>query len=495
MSAALVVCRAVLAVVFGVAGSSKLADRAGTRAAIIDFGLPTRWARPAAVALPIAELSVVVLVAFSSTGWWGALLAALLLVAFVVAIARLLRRGEAPECHCFGQLRATRIGRATLVRNAVLLVPAGVVLAHGPSDAGPGLAAAFSRDRPGELVLGALVVVMVVVVAWMANVITDLRRQQAELRTSVELVERLFDERAQRRPDAQVAAAGTPRPGLPVGVNAPIATSIGRDGRDGLVAPPDGPLTLLVFATATCGPCRELLLQLDDRERSGVAITVVLPGDHDDNRRLIRDFPSLHLVFAGDQPVAAAFRVNVTPGALLVAGGRIRSRPAYGVAAILELLDHAELAGSAPPSPGSRVGAVPPPHAELDARDGRPVALLYWRDTCPHCAGMVTDLAAWAAADGDPNRPRLVMVTAAEAPLSDDFGAAQIVDASGEMASQLGLPGTPAAVLIGADGTIASDPCIGADDVRLLLGVGRTPRPTPIDLSPKPADAVAEPAS
>ena len=60
MEVALLVARLLLAGVFLVAGVAKLADRAGSRQAIVDFGLPARLATPLGIVLPLAELAVAV---------------------------------------------------------------------------------------------------------------------------------------------------------------------------------------------------------------------------------------------------------------------------------------------------------------------------------------------------------------------------------------------------------------------------------------------------
>jgi uncharacterized membrane protein YphA (DoxX/SURF4 family) len=58
MNGALLAARLLLAVVFGVAGLAKLADRSGSRQAVIDFGVPPSLATPFATLLPMAELAV-----------------------------------------------------------------------------------------------------------------------------------------------------------------------------------------------------------------------------------------------------------------------------------------------------------------------------------------------------------------------------------------------------------------------------------------------------
>ena len=58
MDSFLLIARLLLALVFASAGAAKLADRAGSRQAIVDFGLPTRLASPLGVLLPLCELAV-----------------------------------------------------------------------------------------------------------------------------------------------------------------------------------------------------------------------------------------------------------------------------------------------------------------------------------------------------------------------------------------------------------------------------------------------------
>ena len=54
----LIVGRLLLAAVFAAAGIAKLADRAGARQAVIEFGIPARFAAPLAIGLPVAELAI-----------------------------------------------------------------------------------------------------------------------------------------------------------------------------------------------------------------------------------------------------------------------------------------------------------------------------------------------------------------------------------------------------------------------------------------------------
>ena len=70
MDAALLIARLLVAAVFILAGVAKLADRQGSRQAIIDFGVPSALAAPLGL-LPLAELAVAATLLPASTAWWG----------------------------------------------------------------------------------------------------------------------------------------------------------------------------------------------------------------------------------------------------------------------------------------------------------------------------------------------------------------------------------------------------------------------------------------
>src|SRR5438128_1972335 len=110
MDIVLLAARVLLALVFGMAGVAKLADRAGSRQALRDFGLPGWLAGPLSVVLPLVELGVALALLPAVSAWWGALGALGLLVVFVVGISVSLLRGRRPACHCFGQLHSAPVG-------------------------------------------------------------------------------------------------------------------------------------------------------------------------------------------------------------------------------------------------------------------------------------------------------------------------------------------------------------------------------------------------
>ena len=128
--------RLVLAAVFAVAGTAKLLDAAGSRAALEGFGVPRAAARPAGMVLPAAELAIAAGLLVPASAWWSALAAAGLLAVFMAAIGVSMARGAAPDCHCFGRLHSAPVSWRTQLRNGVLAAAAGVAVLAGRGASG-----------------------------------------------------------------------------------------------------------------------------------------------------------------------------------------------------------------------------------------------------------------------------------------------------------------------------------------------------------------------
>jgi hypothetical protein len=127
--------RLVLAAVFGPAAAAKLADRGGGRRALMNLGVPQRFATIGAVVVPFVELGVAAALLVRPWAEFGAAGALGLLVVFSTVVAVGLGAGRTPDCHCFGRLHSSPIGPATLVRNGVLAAQSLLVLAGGPDAA------------------------------------------------------------------------------------------------------------------------------------------------------------------------------------------------------------------------------------------------------------------------------------------------------------------------------------------------------------------------
>jgi uncharacterized membrane protein YphA (DoxX/SURF4 family) len=136
MDIVLLLARLLLAAVFIVSGLAKLADRPGSRQAMLDFGIPARLATPSAIFLPVVELIVAGALIPITSAWWGAIGALALLLLFTTVMGYHLTRGHTLKCHCFGKISSGSIGWHTLIRNLVLSTVAGTIVGFGRTSAG-----------------------------------------------------------------------------------------------------------------------------------------------------------------------------------------------------------------------------------------------------------------------------------------------------------------------------------------------------------------------
>ena len=107
----------VLGAVFVVAAVSKIVAGGAWVAQARELGAPT----PVATVLPGVELVLGALLVTGIASPVPAILAALLLIAFSVAIGRQLVDGRHPPCACFGTWSQRPLGEGHLVRNAGLI--------------------------------------------------------------------------------------------------------------------------------------------------------------------------------------------------------------------------------------------------------------------------------------------------------------------------------------------------------------------------------------
>ncbi|MEV6068360.1 MauE/DoxX family redox-associated membrane protein [Nocardia sp. NPDC052001] len=314
--------RLALGVVFGLAAVGKFADPAGTRKAVGEFGVPIRWTPLVSRSLPIAETLVVVLLVSPWTGFAGALFGLALLLAFTVAVTRLLRQGKHPSCACFGAASTAPIGRATLLRNAALIALA-LVTAVGVL-AEPGVPGSLPVDHA----------IGMVVTAVFAALFT---RLAGELRA----VRRRLDEQALSTLGAE---------GLPVGAVAPefelLNTAGGRTDLAALLAP--GRSLLLVFVHPGCEMCAALARELprwQARAAATLTIAVVGNGELEPHTAWAREqgLGEIPMLVQRGNEAALRYRVRGTPSGVLIGpDGRMLAAVARGAMAIRDLIVQAK---------------------------------------------------------------------------------------------------------------------------------------------------------
>ncbi len=484
MEIAVPIIRALLVGVFALAGAAKLADLEGSRAAVLGFGVPERLARVTGTLLPIAELTIAGLLLFGGTARAGAVGAFLLLLAFCAGIANAMRRGEAPDCHCFGQIHSEPAGPRTLARNGAL---AGLAAIAAFAGSGPGAGLEDAGSLSGAAVaaiVGALLLAAVVGAAAMA--LLGLLRQNGRLLLRVEALEGALRARGIAIPEVQAPS----EPGLAPGSPAPafeLTDVIGgqRISLESLRAA--GKPVLLFFTDPGCGPCRALLPRIGEWRRAHSGTLTVAAITRGDAERM-RPEASEHgvepvLAEPADRMVSEAYEARATPSAVLVdAQGRIASAVAAGEAAIAALVQRTtapalqveQLRPAAKPGdplPGTNgITDLDGVATELPSvLAGRERVLVFWDPNCGFCRRMVGDLNALER-DEPGAGGSLVLISRGDAQANRDQGirAPILLEASFELGPKVGVRGTPSAIRVSADGRVASEVAVGADAVLAL---------------------------
>lgn len=345
----LLAARLILAAVFLLAGATKVADPAGTRKALRNFGVPGVLAKPGMILLPLAELLTAVLLIPISTMWYGAWAALILLGVFLLAVGLAMALGRKPDCHCFGQLHSSPVGWATLVRNVVLAACAGLLVWGSPRYGGLDPWAWF-MSLSGDAFRIALFVVFVAAAGFLHVVSRARPRKVAEPVAVMDEDEPEAEKAhappppARPQPPVEEAAPNPLGLGLAVGTPAPEfeLPSLAGERRSLESLRARGRDVLLIFSSPFCESCNALAQKLVKwmREMEGLPYIVLISrGKREDNLAKLKDFDTSRVLLQRQAEVSSAYDSISTPTAVLVgADGRIRSGLATGGAAIKTLL-------------------------------------------------------------------------------------------------------------------------------------------------------------
>ena len=361
MAVTIVAARLLLAAIFLLAGSTKLVDPGGSRKALRDFGLPSALARPMVLLLPLLEILVAAALVPNEMAWFGACGALGLLAVFVIGMTVAMVRGRKPDCHCFGQLHSEPVGWQTLVRNVVLALVAGLVVAWGRQYAGPEPWAWIGRLEGIKFRIAVIALCAIgFVFLWTVG---RARPRKAPAGPEAESVEEVAEEEAPHervavsvpRPRPSVvpvtteseAVIGAPGPldiGLPIGTPAPDFELPGITGErrslKSLLA--GGKDLVLIFTSPWCKSCEAVAGNLTrwKYEMSGLPnIVLVSRGTAKENLNKLKGFETSSILLQEKSEVAAAYDCSATPTAVLIgADGLIASQLVSGGLAIRQLL-------------------------------------------------------------------------------------------------------------------------------------------------------------
>ncbi|MCC7023669.1 MAG: redoxin domain-containing protein [Thermomicrobiales bacterium] len=496
--------RVALALVLLVSGVAKLFDLSGSRAALRSFGVPEPLTAPGSVLVPLVEIALAILLVPAATASWGALGALVLFAIYIAGMSYHLARGERFNCHCFGQLTTSEIGASTIVRNVVLGVIAAFVAYQGFSH---GRAGSVTGMGAYEWLALALAIVALAALAAIGWLLVHVLGQNGRLLVRIERIENALD--LEEEEDE-----------TPVGAPAPAFTLSGLSGEtmtlDALRA--EGKPVLLVFSDTACAPCNSLMPDIGtwQRELGGrLRVALISRGSVEENRRKKSEHGLTQVLIQRDREVADAYEVSATPSAIVVqANATIGSRMAVGPDAIRGLVQQTigEPAAPAPePAPAPAPVRRPAPRGlanigkdapvvELNDLDGEPVrltrfaghptAVLFWNPGCGFCQRMLDDLKAWEANPPE-GAPKLLVVSTGDADENRATGLTSpvVLDSGFRVGGYFGANGTPSAVLIDAEGKIASGLAVGGPTVISLL---RNEAPELLDASGATADTLVE---
>ena len=470
MDALLLVVRLILAAVLLLSGALKLVDRDGSRETFEGVGVPDMVARPLVWLLPSVELVVGLLVCVPATARLASAAAVVLLAGYTVVVWRLVRRGGAVACHCFGALSREPVSYRTLVRNLVLLALA-LLGAVGQVD-GYWTSWQWVREAPPATDVALVVSTAALgTTAWLAALALKLMRRNGEL--------------LQAAGDSGILSAAARPPSGPGGNTVALEFDLPDAGGeswtlDRLVKP--GRHLALVSVDPNCGPCRALLPELATwlgRNDGSPLDVVLLSGDA---AATVGECSSngVHVpVLAADRQTLAAYGLSATPAVVVVGPDRrFKAGPAGGRTAVLELLDRLVAMRGVPHGQAGlpdKLPALPVTDAGgrqvlLPAQLRRRTLVVFWRSTCGFCQRMVGDVEAWSALPRDESGIDVLVVAADDDTVRQfSLQVRVLLDRKTSVARALGVMGTPSAVLVNADGRLVSKVASGQGNVAGLI--------------------------
>jgi peroxiredoxin/uncharacterized membrane protein YphA (DoxX/SURF4 family) len=504
MEIVLLVSRLFLALMFGIAGTAKASDLAGTRRALVGFAVPEKLAAPLGYCLPLVEILVAVLLLPEKTAWTASIGALALLSIFAVAIAVNLGRGRAPDCNCFGGIHSKPVTWSVFTRNLLLAGVAAFVVAQGAQRPGPSALTWLMNLKTAEAVS---LSISLIVMGLLISAVAFLRRvlnQQTTLLERIEAMKRVVDE-DYAEPAPLVREDAALADGFPVGAPAPFFSLAAIGGSsvslDDLLE--SGKEVLLIFVSPNCAPCKTLLPLVSTWERDYAdrfTLALLSKGTSQEIQSGIAKYGATHLLLQGEGTVADDYQAKWTPAAVFVSPyGKIASRIAYGDEAIRALVTASVASGTrlgvasgaTPDEPAPEIAegsslrvGDPAPHFSISDLQGDTVAtldffgrdtlLLFWDPACPFCQAMAEDLKKWEM-NPPKTAPRLVFVASGDPDQIDaeskNFKSLFLHDREFEVPRLFGTSATPSAVMIDRDGHIASAVAIGLPSALALAGV------------------------
>lgn len=147
--------------------------------------------------------------------------------------------------------------------------------------------------------------------------------------------------------------------------------------------------------------------------------------------------------------------------------------------------------GSGQPAPDVSLPDLSGKTVSLNDFKGSPTMVLFWNPGCGFCRKMTDEIKAWEASP-PAGAPKLLIVSTGTVEANQALGLASptVLDEGFKTGRAFGASGTPSAVLIDAQGRIASAVSVGSPNVMAMARGEQAPPPAPAQPS-APAPAVA----
>lgn len=474
--------------VFALAGVAKLLDLEGSEKAVKGFGIPDNLAKTAAFVLPVGEILIALMLLARTTAWIGAILALLLLLLFIGGMIFQIAKGNAPDCHCFGQIHSEPVGKSSLIRNIGFAILALFLVGQGRDNQGLGLSQ-FSDNMLQAVFLLGILVLLAVAVFYLKKIF----EQQVQIQRRIEVLELVSRDGSQ----VEREGAGSPAESLPIGAPFPefeLADTDGKRVRFSDYRKTAKPI-LFMFVSPDCGPCNALYPEVKEwREASDDKFQIVLVSSGSISANAEKFSNETGVLLQEKRELAEQVKARWTPTAIYVnANGRIASHPAAGDTAIRELVEKLQtedLENEHTVFPNANDDGVPLkigeklPEFSLQDLKGTPVTrdsfigkeslIVFFSPTCPYCVGMVDELKEWDKTKGSDD-PELVVFSDGDAAAHEDLGldTTVVLDAAYKLSAEIGMMGTPSGILVNKDGEIVTETGIGASRIWALIGKTR----------------------
>jgi thiol-disulfide isomerase/thioredoxin len=270
---------------------------------------------------------------------------------------------------------------------------------------------------------------------------------------------------------------------------------------------------MALFTDPGCGPCNAMLPEVgrwQEEHAQKLTLALVSRGEVEENKTKAQEHGLSNVVLQKDWEVSESYEVSGTPSAVLISpDGKIVSPVAGGAEGIRGLLSYAvgeraqlpmqpyqpqiegqpcpncgKVHAAAPTMPAAREIGEPAPEVKLADLEGRTVELkdfrghqtlvLFWNPGCGFCQQMLPEIKQWEE-NRPEGAPKLLFVSAGSEEANRDMKLSSkvVLDQQFAAGRAFGASGTPSAVLVDAEGRIASEVAVGAPAVLGLAGASR----------------------